>query len=312
VRFERAPAGPSTSNALCTDAGAPNTCARTTTAEADGRYDVRAVATDAAGNTRTSAVVTSRLVDNGGPVVTLADPGSPLRGSVSLSATASDPAGVASVRIERGSGGAWTTICTDATASYSCAWATTGVADGAYDLRAVAVDALGHSTTSAVVAARTVDNTAPGATDVQAANGGTAGRIDAGDVLTYSFSEPIAPASILAGWTGTATTVSVRVNNLSSSDTLTVFNAANTIQLALGTVALKADHTAAGARLVGTMTMSGSQVSITLGAVASGATRATSGTPAMTWTPSTAATDLAGNPAKATAVTETGTADRDF
>jgi hypothetical protein len=229
---------------------------------------------------------------------------------VTLSATAADPAGVTSVRFERRSGATWTAICT--TASSACAWDTTKLADGTYDLRAVATDALGHSTTSAVVAARAVDNTAPAATDVQAVNGGAAGRIDAGDVLTLTYSEPVEPGSIVAGWSGAGTAVAVRVNNAGSRDTVSVWNAANSAQIPLGSVALNANHTSAGARLAATMTMSGAQVVITLGAVASGATRASSGTPAMTWTPSSAATDLAGNPAQATAVTESGPADLDF
>jgi hypothetical protein len=35
-----------------------------TTALADGRYDLRAIATDVAGNTLTSTIVASRRVDN--------------------------------------------------------------------------------------------------------------------------------------------------------------------------------------------------------------------------------------------------------
>ena len=63
-----------------------------------------------------------------------------------------------------------------------------------------------------------IDNTVPTATDIQAVNGtGTAKTIDAGDVVTFSYSEAMAPASILTGWTGTATTVTVRVNNVGSA-----------------------------------------------------------------------------------------------
>ena len=173
VRIERAPAGGSTWTEVCTDTAAPYSCAWS---DADGLYDLRAVATDVAGNTRTSAVVASRRLDTAGPAVTLTDPGSPLRGSVTLNATATDPAGVASVTFQRksSSGSTWTTICTDNAAPYTCAWSTS--ADGAYDLRATALDTLGRSTNSAVVASRQVDNTAPVASAVSAVNGsGTAG-----------------------------------------------------------------------------------------------------------------------------------------
>ena len=49
---------------------------------ADALYDLRVVATDVAGDTRTSTTVANRRVDNNGPTVSLTDPGSPLRGSV--------------------------------------------------------------------------------------------------------------------------------------------------------------------------------------------------------------------------------------
>ena len=86
-----------------------------------------------------------------------------------------------------------------------------------------------------MVANRVVDNTAPTAVDVQTTNaaGGTAGKPEAGDVLTYMFSEPMKPASILAGWTGAATAVVVRFTN-GNPDVITVFDATNATQLALG------------------------------------------------------------------------------
>jgi hypothetical protein len=216
------------------------------------------------------------------------------------------------VKIERklSAGSTWTTLCIDSVSPYSCPL--TGLADGTYDFRATATDALGHSTTSTTLTARTLDSTAPRASDLQAVNGtGTANRIDAGDVLTFKFSEAMAPASILAGWTGASTAVYVHVNDNGTLDTLDVYDAANTNKLNLGSVALKADRTSGGARLAATMTMSGATVTLTLGAVASGSTRTASGTTTMVWTPSTAATDLAGNAMAAAAVTETGS-DGDF
>ena len=57
---------------------------------ADGLRDVRAIATDTAGYTRTSATVASRRVDNTVPTVSLADPGAYLTGTKTLTATASD------------------------------------------------------------------------------------------------------------------------------------------------------------------------------------------------------------------------------
>ena len=312
VTFEAAPAGTSSWTTLCTDTSSGYRCTLNTTTLADGLYDLHAVATDAAGNT-TTATVTNRRIDNNGPTVSLTDPGSPIRNTATIRATAGDPAGVASVKIERklSAGTTWTTVCTDTTSSYSCPLS--GLADGTYDFRATATDTAGHSTISATIASRTLDSTAPAGTDIQAVNGGGAARkIDSGDVISFKFSEPIAPASILAGWTGTSTAVNVRVNDNGTLDTLNVYDAANAAKLNLGDVALKADRTAGGARLAATMTMSGSTVTVTLGAVASGATKTASGTSPMVWTPSTGATDVAGNPMSGTAVTESGTGDADF
>jgi hypothetical protein len=93
---------------------------------------------------------------------------------VTLAATATDPVGVASMAFERRAttGSTWFTICTDTTAPYSCAWTTTGVADGLWDLRATATDTLGH-VSSSLIPSRTVDNTQPAPVDVQAGNGGS-------------------------------------------------------------------------------------------------------------------------------------------
>jgi hypothetical protein len=59
------------------------------------------------------------------------------------------------------------------------------------------------------------------------------------------------------------------------------------------------------------MIQSGAAITVTLG-TPSGTTTVAAAISSMTWTPSTAATDRAGNAAGATAATETGTADLDF
>ena len=91
-----------------------------------------------------------------------------------------------------------------------------------------------HSGTSSFIA--TVDNTAPTASDVQAVNGtGTVGRADIGDTVTYTFSEPMDPDSLVSGWTGTgATNVVVRVENhqdcagSAPRDRVRIYDATNT------------------------------------------------------------------------------------
>lgn len=163
-----------------------------------------------------------------------------------------------------------------------------------------------------------VDNTAPTAADVQAVNkaGGTAGRPELGDSVTFTFSEPIDPHSILANWTGAATNVVVRISNV-TGDPLTVYNAANTTQLPLGSVALgrndyvNANATFGASGTASTMALSGNAITITLGTASAGPTTAAS-TSTMTWTPSASAYDRAGNAETTTARTETGSADREF
>ena len=71
------------------------TCTWNTTAKAftsGESYDFRAVAT-AGATVVTSAVVADVLVDNTAPTVSMADPGSPLRGTVTLAASAADADG---------------------------------------------------------------------------------------------------------------------------------------------------------------------------------------------------------------------------
>jgi hypothetical protein len=318
VRVEYAPAGTSTWTPACTDTIAPYSCSWATTGVADALYDLRSVATDLAGNTLNSTVVASRRVDNNAPAVSLTDPGSPLSGTVTVSANASDASGIASVTIQRkpSSGSTWTTICVDTTSSYSCAWDTTGVSAGNYDLRATAVDGVGRSTTSTVVASRQVDNTAPTGTDVQVANGsGTAHKMDAGDTLAFTWSEQIAPASILAGWNGSSIPVTVRVTDAGTADTLTIYDSTNTTRLRITSSAgvnLRADRTdVAGGTFAATAVQSGTRVTITLGA-GSGTAKTSTKTLAMAWTPSSFATDLAGNACSTTVVNETSPAGKDF
>ncbi|WP_131588685.1 cadherin-like domain-containing protein [Mycolicibacterium phlei] len=185
------------------------------------------------------------------------------------------------------------------------------------------------------------DNIAPIPVMVTATNknGGTQGRIEPGDTITYTFSEPIDPGSILAGWDGSAQTVTVRVfdgdillNLLGGQDTLQVYNAADNAQLTtLGTV--KLDNAGYATSLLGgllgaylkysnsTMVMSGNSVTITLGAVSPegellglpliGQGTVTSNA-TMTWVPGSGPKDLAGNPLGSTAAISETDNDRDF
>jgi hypothetical protein len=321
VTIQRSPAGAGTWTDVCTDLVSPYSCTGvdTTTWGGDGLYDLRTAAIDVAGNPNTSATVANRRVDNTAPTAGLTDPGSPLRQTVTLNATATDTggSGVLNVAIERSpaGGGTWTNICTDATSPYSCSWITTGVTDGSYDLRAVATDNAGNYATSTVTS-RVVDNTAPTATDIQTTNAGTTvGRPETNDTITFTYSEQIAAASILAGWNGSSTAVTVRFTNSGSSDTLEVWDSGNTAVLPLtgSAVALNGNYVTASAVFTATMVQSGAAITVTLGALSSGTpTTAGGGGGTMSWTPSATATDVAGNACTTTAATESGAADKEF
>ena len=191
------------------------------------------------------------------------------------------------------------------------------VAAGTYNYTVTSTDAAGNSGTQTFTV--TVDNTVPTGTDVQAANGtGTAGRPDQNDTVTFTFSEPIDPNSVLAGWSGSATNAVVRINNNTPvNDQLQVFNAANTAQLPLGSVNLgrtdyvNANRTYGATGTASSMSMIGNSITVVLG-TASGAGSTAAATGAMVWTPSATATDRAGNAASTANATETGAADKEF
>ena len=75
VRYQTSPAGAAPGPTPAPPPSRPSRCSFDTTAVADGLRDLRAIATDTAGYTRTSATVASRRVDNTLPTVSLADPG---------------------------------------------------------------------------------------------------------------------------------------------------------------------------------------------------------------------------------------------
>jgi hypothetical protein len=393
------------SGSTWTDVCAAATCTWNTAPLADGSYDVRILATDAAGN-QGSTVVTSRVVDNHAPTITMTSPGATVGGSpVTLRSTSSDGAGsgVASVQyLYRASGApSWTALpgatwdtsglpegtydleaiatdgvgltktsapvtgikvdhtaptaspisppapihgssvtmdpgVSDSDVAYvdyygrqagtttwyyfarvtAAPWTITGdtrpVPDGVYELQVVVTDKAGNTTTKPFPGTITIDNTAPVAKDVQGANGtgSVAGQIDAGDTLTFTYSEPIAPASLDPGWDGSAKPVTVTVTDAGLSDTLEVYDGTRVALTAGQPLQLGNDWVASTTSFPATLTQSGSAVRLTFNG--GGSLTGVTGTAPMTWTPSTAATDLAGNAAAATAVTETGAADVDF
>ena len=142
--------------AIDTDLSAPYSVSFDTTAVSDGLYDLRVVATDAAGNSTNSAVVANRRVDNTPPSATMNDPGANLHDTVGLTSTTSDGgSGLATITYEYSLAGQSSWTATPAS------WDTTLLGDGLYDLRVTATDIAGNSTTSAAVIDRRVDNGVP-------------------------------------------------------------------------------------------------------------------------------------------------------
>jgi len=198
------------------------------------------------------------------------------------------------------------------TASFTAA---TPLAEGAYTYSVSPANAaLQCRTTSFTVA---MDNTGPTGTDVQPIHGGgQTGRPAPGDLITFTWSENIDPESVVAGWSGASANVVVRITNTGTNDTLTVWNAANTVQLPLGSVALGADYvttdcTFGASGTASTMVRSGTSITVTLGTLAGTTQRINSNITAV-WTPSATPTDAAGNATTVTTVNEGGAADLNF
>jgi hypothetical protein len=156
----------------------------------------------------------------------------------------------------------------------------------------------------------TVDNTAPTAVDIGSANvaGGTAGHPELGDTITYTFSEPVAPTSVLAGWSGASTPVVARFTNGSPADNLTIWNAANTGQLPLGVVTSGKKYVTATVSFGASGTpsaivLSGNTLTLTLG-TASGATATVNQPTSLSWTPAAGVLDRAANSITTAAVSQ--------
>jgi hypothetical protein len=208
----------------------------------------------------------------------------------------------------------------------------TATVEGSKSYSVSATDTAGNAGT--VGGTATVDNVAPTAVDIQTTNvgGGTSGLAELGDKVIYTFSEPIEPESVLAGWNGSATNVVVRLvdNGLlglpTGNDEVVINNAANSAQLPLGAINMgRGDYVSGllgGSVYFGatgtasSMAMSGNTITVTLGTYSAESILVARGTAAgtgtMVWTPVATPFDRAANVMSTTPATESGTADKDF
>jgi hypothetical protein len=241
---------------------------------------------------------------------TVADTGAPASGvsSVTANVSAITP-GQTAVPLTAGS---FTVGGTTYNRQSAILTAQAGLPNGARPFSVTGVDAASNSATANGTVM--VDGTPPSAANIQTTNapGNTAGRAEEDDSISWTFSEPIQPDSLLANWNGTARSVTVVLTNNAGGDEITIYSGFTPV--ALGTIDLgRTDYTNTTIWFLGsTMTMTGSSVQVVLGAPFLGTPTTAAGNGTMTWTPSATASDLAGNAASTTSVNESGAADREF
>lgn len=323
VDLQYAASGTTSWTSICVAQDVPYSCRFDTTALNDGSYDFRAVASDFAGNSTTSGVQKKVTINNSVASVSVDSPGAYVSGTVTLNANANSSNGVASVAVQyavHGSG-SWTTVCTDSAAPYSCPWSTSGLANGSYDLRAVLTDQKTIQTTSAVISTSVLNSTLR-ARDIQTVNGkGTPGKVDNGDQVVFGYTSLVGPGSLLAGWDGTATGVTVRLQDgqllggTSNDDTLSVDGVSlGSVNLHGNFVSKRKTVTVAATMVASTVVVGGvstTTVTLTLGSPNASMPTATN-TGTMVWTPSALAKTPSGTACSVTPVSELGTLDRDF
>ena len=158
---------------LGTDNTAPYGISWDTTSTTNGSHTLIAVATDLAGNTKTSAAV-NVSVDNAAPQVSLTAPanGAFVTGTLAVSAVATDNSGISKVEFYSDNN---VLLTTDTSSPYTFNWNSTTVTQGQHTLYAIAQDTTGLRTTSATIVI-TVDNTGPTVAISSPANGGTIQR----------------------------------------------------------------------------------------------------------------------------------------
>jgi hypothetical protein len=218
-----------------------------------------------------------------------------------LSGTADNSTGdstTVTVKIYSGSTVTGTALQTKTATRSGTSWSTTAstLAVGTYTVQATQTDTSGNTGTSSANTF-SVDTAKPTATSVTATNktGGTAGKIENGDTVTFTYSEPIAAASVWSGWNGSSTSVKVTFTDAFSADTFAVVTA-TTGTINLGSVATNGNYVSANTTFTSTMVRSadGASIVVTLGTPTSVQSTAVTAKN-MKWTVGAGITDLAGN-----------------
>lgn len=178
---------------LGTDTGSPYALSWNTVGQADGNHTLTAKAYDSAGNVTTSSTV-GVSVDNTAPTTALSAPAAnaSLKGTVTVSATASDNVGVVQVEFYAGT----TLLGTLSAAPYSVSWDTTQGANGGVTLTTKAYDAAGNVTVSAGRAV-VVDNAAPTVAITSPANGASLSALSLSTTITASASDNVGVTQVV-------------------------------------------------------------------------------------------------------------------
>lgn len=121
--------------------------------------------------------------------------------------------------------------------------------------------------------------------------GGTSGKAEKGDTVTFTFNKAPEPSSIVSGWDGSGTrSVTVSIADNKNNDTLTVSGAT------IGSVALQGNYTTKTTTFTeSSMSQSGSAVTIVLGTDSTGSASTETGKAKPVWTPSASVFDQAWN-----------------
>ncbi len=160
---------------VSTDTTSPYEYSWDTTAETNGSFALKIVASDAAGNSTTdddtSVTVSNTTPDTEAPTgvnITAPSSGTTVDGTATITASASDNVGVSDVKFYINN----TLVSTDSTEPYEYSWDTTSETNGSFSLKIVASDAAGNSTTdddtSVTVSNTTPDTEAPTGVNVTA------------------------------------------------------------------------------------------------------------------------------------------------
>jgi hypothetical protein len=195
------------------------------------------------------------------------------------------------------------TVAATGTTAWSYSLTTAQQPDGDYTVRYYVTPASGNVSRASTAVTYTMD-TPPAPYAPSTTNAGNAGKMETGDSLIFTTSQPLLPSSILAGWSGTSTNIVVRVNHAGgpTKDTLTFWNATNTTQLNLGTIDLDDKDWATASVTFGltgtpsTIVKSGSTITVTFGTVSDATKLATVTGTNMKWTTAPGASDMNGTP----------------